>query len=153
MNLQFAHIEYSIQTKSIDIFNYGCDGSCPGCFNGGLKDWNLKGMSYQQVLDKVQDLVKRYTSLIDKIILVGGDPLDAYNKYPNQYIELLKGLQPLNLPIFLFTRHSLECVQQEVIQYVQYVKTGPYLEELTCDNNICYGIKLATSNQTIHKVQ
>ena len=32
-----------------------------------------------------------------------------------------------------------------------YIKTGSYIEELKCDDNIQYGIKLATSNQKINK--
>ena len=32
-----------------------------------------------------------------------------------------------------------------------YIKTGEYDESLKCENNIQYGIKLATSNQKINK--
>lgn len=149
--LQFAHIEYSINTKSIDIFNLGCDGCCKGCCNTELKSWDLKGVNSQQVILKVKDLLNRFDSLIDKLILVGGDPVDAYKHYPQEYLEFVQRIK-LGKPIYLFTRHELEDIPLELLCSVEYVKTGPYIEELICEDNICNGIKLATSNQRIHKV-
>ncbi len=153
--LKFSHVEYSIQTKSVDIYNLGCDANprCKGCFNPELWDWNLSGKDYTQVIAKTTELIGKYPKLIDRIILVGGDPVDAYNRYKEEYLEFVQGLKTLDRPIFLFTRHQLPNVPKELLQEVQYVKTGCYVPELTVDNNICFGIKLATSNQTIVKLE
>lgn len=160
--LQFAHIEYSIQTKSIDIFNIGCgngitnlndpcyDG-CRDCCNPELRNWNLKGKDALQVISKVVELTTKYNNLIDKIILVGGDPVDAYKHYPEEYLAFVQHLKTLDKPIYLFTRYELENLPVKLIENVDYVKTGPYIPELTCDDNIQMGIKLATSNQRIYK--
>lgn len=161
--LQFAHIEYSITTRSIDIFNIGCgkgitnlndpeyDG-CKGCCNPEIRDWSLRGKDALQVISKVVELTTKYSKLIDRILLVGGDPTDAYLRYPKEYLEFVQQLRTLGKPIYLFTRYELDRIPNELLEIVDYVKTGPYVPELTCEDNICEGIKLATSNQTIYKV-
>lgn len=150
MSLQFAHVEYSMSTRSLDIFVIGCDAKprCVGCFNNELWDWNLSGIDYQQVITKCNDLVKSFNNLIDRIILVGGDCVDAYLRY-KEYLVFVQEIKKLGKPIYLFTHYELNEIPKELLQEVDYVKTGRYLPELTCDNNICYGIKLATSNQKI----
>lgn len=151
-NLQFAHIEYSLSTRSIDIFNIGCDGHCVGCCNSEIKRWDIEGLDIKQVVSKVISLATKYSRLVDRIILVGGDPVDAYNRYPNEYLSLIFQIRTLRKPIYLFTRHELSDIDPILLAQVDYVKTGAYIPELTCNNNICEGIKLATSNQTIYKV-
>ena len=161
--LQFAHIEYSITTRSIDIFSIGCgngitnlndpeyDG-CKNCCNLEIRDWSLKGKDALQVISKVVELTTKYDNLIDRIILVGGDPVDAYYHYPKEYLEFVQSIKTLDKPIYLFTRYQVKDIPVKLLKEVDYVKTGPYIPELTCDNNIQNGIKLATSNQKIYKV-
>ena len=36
---------------------------------------------------------------------------------------------------------------------VDYIKIGAYIPELTTDDNIQFGIKLATSNQKIYRME
>lgn len=153
-NLNIAHIEYSIQTKSLDIFTLGCDAfpRCEGCFNPELWDWNLQGISVQDTLKKVFELNSKFGSLVDRIIIVGGDPVDGYLHHPKDMTILLQELDKLGKPIYLFTRHELDEIPNELKNVVQYIKTGAYIPELTCDDNIQYGIKLATSNQKIYKM-
>ena len=150
--LNFAHIEYSIQTKSIDIFTIGCNGHCVGCCNPEIKDWNISGFKAPQIISKVLKLITKFDIMIDRIILVGGDPVDAYNKYPSQFTHFLTSLRTMKKPIFLFTRHNIEKVDLALLNLIDYIKVGAYIPELTCSDNIQYGIKLATSNQKIVKV-
>ena len=56
MDLQIEYIEYSPLTRSLDIFTIGCDGSCKGCCNPQIKDWNLKGLNINQTITKIKDL-------------------------------------------------------------------------------------------------
>lgn len=149
--LQFEYVEYSMWTRSIDIFSIGCDGQCVGCCNPQIKNWNLKGIDPQQVILKTIHLLEKFSNVVDRIILVGGDPVDAYKHYPKEYLEFVQQIK-LDKPIYLFTRHELKDIPKELLKEVDYVKTGAYVPELTCDDNIQYGIKLATSNQKIHKV-
>ena len=151
MQLKIAYIEYSINTRSLDIFTIGCNGCCKGCFNQEIKNWNSNGMSLEEAIFKIRDLYKQFERLIDKFIIVGGDPVDG--EYMTGGVSvLLDDLKLLsNKPIFLFTRHSLENVPKNILKKADYIKCGEYIPDLTIDNNIQYGIKLATSNQYIYK--
>lgn len=152
-HLKFAHIDYSITTRSLDIFTIGCFGSCVDCCNPEIKDFELKGFSILQVVSKVIQLDTKYGNLIDKILLVGGDPYDGYLRYKEEFADFVRQIRTIGKPIFLFTRHEIDEISDEILHLVDYVKTGAYIPELTCDNNIQEGIKLATSNQRIYKTE
>ena len=100
-HLQFAHIEYSINTKSLDIFNIGCgngstnpkETACKGCCNPEIRDWNLKGYDMDYVLEKVKSLNGTFDKMIDKILLVGGSPVDAYFRYKDEMTDFLNKVQ------------------------------------------------------------
>lgn len=151
--IQIAHIEYSINTKSLDIFTIGCDAhpKCKGCYNCELWNFNLGGMYIYQTFNKLLELNTKFDKLIDKIIIVGGDPVDGWNKRTGLDKLLIEIKNKINKPIFLFTRHSLDNIPQKLKDLVDYIKVGEYISELTTDNNIQYGIKLATSNQKIYR--
>lgn len=162
-HLKFAHIEYSISTKSLDLFTIGCgkgitnlnceeyDG-CKDCCNPEIRDWNVEGFGIPQVIAKVYQLNAKFNKLIDRILIVGGDPADAYFRYKDEMTEFLRQLRTVGKPLYLFTRHELPSIPRELLELVDYVKTGAYIPELKCDDNIQDGIKLATSNQKIFKV-
>jgi len=153
MGMQFAHVEYSISTRSLDLFVTGCYGSCQNCCNPEIKSFSLKGFEPSVVLTKVMQLDTKFGNLIDKVILVGGDFYDNYITYKDEMTDFLKRLKQITpKPLFLFTRHELDEIPRELLELVDYVKTGAYIPELTCDDNIQEGIKLATSNQRIYKV-
>ena len=151
-NLTFAHIEYSLSTRSIDIFTVGCDGNCKDCCNPEIKSWDLDGLALPQVISKVIALNTKFDRLIDRFIIVGGDPVDGYRHYPNEFARFLSELKTMKKPIYLFTRYELPQVDKELLYYVDYIKTGAYIPELKCADNVQYGIKLATSNQKIFDV-
>lgn len=151
-HLQIAHIEYSMNTKSLDIFTIGCNGFCKGCCNPEIKNWDVTGINIEDAIKKIKILNKEFDKIIDRIIIVGGDPVDAYKKYPLDLKELLNEIKTnVKKPIFLFTRYDFWNIPKDILDRVDYVKTGEYKPELTTDNNICYGIKLATENQIIWK--
>lgn len=159
-NLRFAHVEYSISTKSLDIFTIGCgNGStnpmycaCEGCCNPEIRDWNLDGLSSKQVLKKVKQLNSEFNKLITKVLIVGGDPYDGYLRYSEEMLCFLKDLKvALQKPVYLFTRHELTVISDEFKELCDFIKCGAYIPSLKTDNNFQYGIKLATSNQIIYK--
>lgn len=152
MDLQIDYIEYSPITRSLDIFTIGCNGNCKNCCNPEIKDFNLKGLSIPETVFKVRDLNNQFDKLIDRIFLVGGDPVDGEKATYGGTRSLICYIKYfIDKPIYLFTRHKLEDVPQSLKECVDFIKTGAYIPELTVDNNIQYGIKLATSNQHIYK--
>ena len=64
---------------------------------------------------------------------------------------LLDDLKEFDRPIWLFTKYDLELVPEDVLDKVDYIKCGRYLEDFKTDDNTQHGIKLATSNQNIFK--
>lgn len=150
--LKIAYIDYSIHTRSLDIFTIGCNGCCNGCFNQELKDWNTDGMSLEEAIFKIRSLYNQFEKLIDKFIIVGGDPIDAEIETDGAISVLIDDIKMFsNKPVFIFTRHGLFDIPSSVFKRADYIKCGAYIPELTTDDNIQYGIKLATSNQKIFK--
>lgn len=151
-NVKIEHIDYSIHTRSIDIFTIGCNGDCKGCCNPEIKDWGKDGMDISHCIDKVIELDKCFNKLVDRIFIVGGDPVDAFYKNKQDIKLLINSLRVyVDKPIYLFTRYELREIPEELKNIVDYIKTGAYIPELATEDNIQYGIKLATSNQKIYK--
>lgn len=150
--INFSFIDYSFYTRSLDIFTIGCVANprCEGCCNPELWDFSQEGISVSEALKKVQELNRMFNPLIDRILIVGGDPVDGYFLKDGvcDFIQQVKVLT--NKPIYLFTRHELDKVPQKLKDIVDYIKCGPYCPELTTDDNWQYNIKLATSNQKIY---
>lgn len=131
----------------------GCSGNphCTNCHNS--ESWNFnQGEKYTFLYaKKLCYKIKEFNSIIDNIMIFGGEPLD---QNINDLIYLLLGLTYHQKNIWLFTRYSLDEVKdklKENIELCDYIKCGRYKENLITDNNIQYGIKLATSNQKIYK--
>lgn len=142
--------QYTLSTKSLEIYLAGCNGQpkCKGCHNPELWDFNI-GDDWK---DKINDILKKckdFDGMIDNIMIFGGEPMD------NDVSELSDFLIELNiettLDVWLFTRYELSEVPIEVSALCNYIKCGRYEEDLLCDDNIQYGIKLASSNQKIYK--
>ena len=53
--------------------------------------------------------------------------------------------------LWLFTRYELDDIDPKTRKVFDYIKTGRYLPELSTKDNICFGVRLATSNQCVWK--
>lgn len=151
--MKIAYIEYSPNTESLDIFFCGCKPPhCNGCYNEELWNFNTDGSTLDECFKEIVALNHRFDSLINKIIVVGGEPIDCYHTNTQEFVDFIANIKKItNKPIFLFTRYNLDKVPNEVKEYSDYIKCGRYMPEYTTDDNIQYGIKLATSNQKIYK--
>lgn len=141
--------QYTANHKSLDIYIAGCSGSpkCKGCHNP--ESWNFnQGKIYYDWFENIKKKINDFDTLIDNIMIFGGEPLDQ------EYYELTKFLMFLNQfekKIWLFTRYSLNEVPYIIKMFCDYIKTERYIEGLRCDDNVQHGIQLATSNQKINK--
>lgn len=143
--------QFTLATKSFEIYVSGCAGNphCEGCHNPASWDFNLGDLYNKSFFyDNIKTKVEEFDVLIKNIMIFGGEPLDNDH---DELLKLLNDLKSLNKPIWLFTRYDINDVPDKIKTYCDYIKCGRYLPELTVDNNIQYGIKLATSNQKIYK--
>jgi anaerobic ribonucleoside-triphosphate reductase activating protein len=143
---------YTLQHKSFDIYVAGCSGSphCDGCHNP--ESWNFnQGIMYDKdYFNKIKYKVNLFDSMVENIMIFGGEPLDQDHKY---LIQLLTDLRTLNKKVWLFTRYEIKEVPQEIKLLCDFIKTGRYKPDLATEDNIQCGIKLASSNQQIHNME
>lgn len=142
--------QYTLSNKALEIYISGCSGNphCRNCHNPLSWDFKLGDKYNSEYNDKIVKKVQDFSSMIENIMIFGGEPLDQdYNDLE----ELLINLDLLGLPIWLFTRYNIDSIPSFVKEYVTYIKCGRYDEDCLIDNNIQYEIKLATSNQNIYK--
>lgn len=145
--------QYTLATKSFEIYVAGCKAipHCKGCHSKESWDFNAGEIYTEELLNKMLLKIEEFDGLIDNIWILGGDPLD------NNIREVCKMAVDFafrNKNIWLFTRYSLEEVEiilKENIILFDYIKCGRYEKNLITNDNIQYGIKLATSNQKIYK--
>jgi len=145
--------QYTLEYESLDIYISGCKGSphCSGCHNPESWDFN-KGEIYDELYcEKLKCKITSFDDMINNIMIFGGEPLDNIHDY---IVKLLLDLIKINSnkKIWLFTRYDINEVPLKIKRMCDYIKCGRYDELLKTDNNIQYGIKLATSNQKIYKL-
>lgn len=139
--------QYTLKTKTLEIYLAGCarNPHCEDCFNPETWDFDI-GIYYKEELTNIIWKIKKFSSIIDNIAILGGEPLHS-----KELVDLLIILYTFK-PIWLYTSYELDEVPDNIKQYCTYIKTGRYIKELKTDNNICYGIPLSTSNQKIIKI-
>jgi anaerobic ribonucleoside-triphosphate reductase activating protein len=142
--------QYSLATKSLEIYISGCNGNpkCKGCYNQEGWDFDVGSNYDQKYLESIINKVKIFDTLIDNVWILGGEPLDQNT---DEFVSFLSDIEKINKTTWLFTRYELENITENISKYFNYIKCGKYLENLATNNNIQYGIKLATSNQKIYK--
>jgi len=150
--MNIAHIEYSISTKSLDIFVSGCKPPyCEGCCNLELIDFN-NGTSVPRMIDTIYNYVNKYDKLIDNVFLVGGSFNHQTDVSLEWFFRNIKSISSLyKKKVWLFAREDLKDIKDIFKEECHYIKCGEYIPALKCENNIKYGVKLATSNQVIYE--
>ncbi len=142
--MKIASTQFSLDTNSLEIYVSGCNSPhCVGCHNSEL--WNFDiGTKYTKYMLKD----KLNNPLIDKIFIMGGEPL---HQKVSELIDMLECLNKVGKPIYLFTRYELEDVDKEILDRLDYIKTGEYIQKSKSVDY--YGITLASDNQKIIKLR
>lgn len=149
--MNILSLDYSIAHKSLDIYISGCKGNpyCKNCHNP--ESWSFdQGEGYETYFSKVFDKLGSFDSMIDNVMLFGGEPLDQNLEKLYDFVYRIRESYP-NKSYWLFTRYELKEIPHHIRNLFDYIKTGRYIEELSCKYNIQYGIVLSTSNQIIYK--
>lgn len=108
----------------VTVFVQGCDKACPGCHNE--QTWDYDGgdeWSVEDVIEQVQ-----YIAIEDRITMSGGEPLDQCADVK----AVLSALKEKGWDVWLYTGYVLENLtpeQREVLEYVDVLVDGPYIQE------------------------
>ena len=106
--MKIIGIEYSFLTRGLDIYVSGCKGPhCIGCHNPETHSFRVGQVYNDSILMKIKNKIEGFSSMIDKIFIFGGEPLDQ--KLPDLY-QMLDDLKQFNRPIWLFTKYDLKDV-------------------------------------------
>ena len=147
--------QYTLNTKAFEIYVSGCKGNphCEGCFSP--ETWAFEQGEYfdNTYFEKLKTKITEFDSLIDNIMIFGGEPLDQDMSDFGILLSLLK--DNFNKPIWVFTHYelekSLEILGTHILN-IDFLKCGAYIPALKVEKNNHYGINLATSNQQIYKL-
>ena len=146
--MNIVSTQFTLKHESYEIFLSGCNGSCEGCCNPELKHFDL-GVPYQDKICEIFNKIKEFDLLITNIWILGGDPLD---QNVDELLDLLLKLKSLNKKIWIWTRYDIDKIPKQILNICDYIKCGEYISDLKCDDNVQYGITLATKNQKIYKL-
>ena len=147
--MNISSTQFSLKHTALEFYISGCTVKCPGCHNYELWDFNL-GKEWKQFFTdtKIEYKIAENSSIIDKFVILGGEPLD---QDINELKNFLLKLKTYKKEIWLFTSYTE--IPRDILELVEYVKYGKYDEKLKVNNNLHYGYNLITSNQYITKVQ
>jgi anaerobic ribonucleoside-triphosphate reductase activating protein len=148
--MKIASTQYSINNNSFEIYLSGCNGNpkCKGCHNQELWDFHIGKEYDQKIFGALQKKIYKFETLIDNIMILGGEPLDQDIE---DFYFFIQDMKSFNKKLWLFTRYEINEIEPKILKQFDFVKTGKYDYSLTTENNIQYNITLPTSNQKIHK--
>jgi len=121
---------------SLAISISGCDLACNGCHSAFTWDENYgKSLS----LENIDILLKNYEGLISCFLFYGGE----WNI--KKLLPLIKYIKNKNLKICLYTGREISEINIELIELLDYLKTGRYLKQLG-------GLQNKITNQKFYKI-
>lgn len=146
--------QYNLHDRAFEIYVAGCNSQphCKGCHNP--ESWDFDG-GYElttSVRDKIYKKISRFNTLIDRIYILGGEPLDNDIDALIEIVEFLA--DNAHKEIWLFTRYGLydlpSLLGNKLILFA-YIKCGVYDDTKLSDEHYEHGIKLASTNQHVFK--
>lgn len=143
--MNIAGTQYNINHFAFEIYLSGCNNDCKNCHNP-----TYKCFSYGEVInyDKLKTRINKFDDIIKNIWVLGGEPFDQNE---SELIDFFSFISNTNKRIWVFTKYYK--IKPIFKPFINYLKVGEYNEELKVKNYYCYGVKLATSNQTILKLK
>lgn len=110
---------------AVEVFFSGCKFNCPSCQNKELQDPSFgKSISVEELLYKIKEEAGKNRT--DKVVLVGGDPLNDNN------IEGVKELLKMSGSEFyycVYTGYPIEFIVKNEIKGAEFYKVGVYKQE------------------------
>lgn len=146
--MRIAGTEINLAFKAFEVYVSGCcSPHCKGCHNEELWDFGVGDLwqdSAKKLKEKAVEL--RQAGLADYAWILGGEPLD---QDLDSLEDLIWVLKDAGLRIVLWTHY--EEVPKRILDVVDYVKTGPYIEGQEGYNEPVFGVKLANVEQRMRR--
>ncbi|MFA5558655.1 MAG: 4Fe-4S cluster-binding domain-containing protein [Methanofastidiosum sp.] len=125
-----------------------CKFNCPECFNQHLKELPILELDSLEIIDEIT------ANPFNKGVILSGL---EWTLQPEEMKELVALTRLSYLDVMIHTGMLEEIFRYKFpdIYYLKniYIKFGCYDKDLICNNNICYGVKLASKNQYIIKTK
>ena len=145
--MNIVKFQYEPKYQALEIYLSGCrEPHCKNCHNSILWDFDV-GKNWETWKHKLNQY--GHTDIVKNFWVLGGEPLD---NNVTQLELLLKYLSQFKKLIWLWTRYELQDIPDNIKKYLDFTKTGEYINTLDGYNEPLFGIKLASSNQRILKV-
>jgi anaerobic ribonucleoside-triphosphate reductase activating protein len=123
------------------LFLQGCKRHCEGCHN--KETWDKTEGKRVHIDDLVIDVIHKLNKYTRNLTVSGGEPLDQ----TDQVISFLDRLKQFKINICLYTGYEFEEVNPLVLDNLDYIKTGKFIDNLKDTTNGYYG----SSNQNLWK--
>lgn len=121
----------------------GCNFNCVNCFNQAVKQLPTLTSCAASIIEEIK------TNPFNKGIIFGGLEWTLQEK---ELLILAKLAKINGLKTMLYTgKNFVDIENLYKTKLFDYIKCGPYKEELKSNTHYEYGVKLASSNQHIYK--
>ena len=126
------------------IWFAGCTHKCPGCQNEEL--WDPKAGQYFGVEELFKLVIEETEKTnISAVTLLGGEPIQ---QDINELISLCTKLNNAGKTIWVYTGYDFDHVPPTLLEYIDYIKCGRYIEELKAKE----GTFPITTNQKVYSM-
>ncbi|MEG0728195.1 MAG: 4Fe-4S single cluster domain-containing protein [Anaerovoracaceae bacterium] len=128
------------------IFFSGCTRNCKGCHN---KDMQSFDFGKEEDIDYISHRVIMHheRGIIDGVTLSGGDPLFQ----PDALIRFCEIFKKNGINIWLYTGATIDTIDDKILELVNVVVDGEYIEELKVEDG--HTRYIGSSNQIIHRLR
>lgn len=139
--ISYAIVFQEVPNETTLAFNIsGCPYHCNGCHSQYL--WEYRG---DNLIENMERIINKYNGYITCVCFMGGD------QNVNELIEALKICKNMGLKTCVYSGASKIAIS--ALQYLDWIKLGRYEERLKSDNHIEHGVKLATTNQHMYRIE
>ena len=120
----------------------GCPYHCNGCHSQYL--WEYEG---DNLIENMEQIINKYGGYITCVCFMGGD------QNMDELIEALRICKNIGLKTCVYSGSSDMLKFKDALPYLDWLKLGGYAERLKSYNHIEHGVKLATANQHLYKIE
>lgn len=141
------YLYYQVFTKeipdelSLGFVMTGCNVHCPDCHSKHVWDINSNGLEKPMTIEVLDNIIQQQ-SWVSCILFFGGE----WNApYLNSLLEYLR--KNYQYKLALYSGHNFEFLKQSILlQYLDYIKVGPYVETLG-------GLDYPSTNQRLYTLK